>query len=706
MMVFPVQSLGYWMADLVNHLWQSTVFTAVVWLLTLMLRRNQARTRYLLWLLASTKFLVPFSILIVAGEWLQTRMFVPAQTAFSTVIEDIAGPFPASVGVAKASSAVLRIASPIVSAPVASKHHEDWLALLLLGVWGCGLIFLLVRWGRSWWQLCAVVRTASPMMQVGGVLVLSTSTRVEPGVFGILRPVLLLPEGITDRLSMPQLNAIFAHELCHVRRRDNLTAALHMVVESLFWFHPAVWWIRVGLVEERERACDESVLESSREALAYAEGILNVCKFYVEAPLTCVSGVTGSDLKKRIVRIMANQATRELDLRRKLLLGLAAVLALAAPVVFGLIHVSEVYAQTAAEKTGIDDTWQGTLHAPQKDLRTVLKITKTDAGALKATMYSIDQGGQPLSATTATFEGSVLKYSIEMLDLTYEGKMSSDGKSITGSVTQGSKPLPLVFERTTAETAWAIPEPAPKLPPMAADANPSFEVATIKPSKPDQPGKMFGVRAARFKTINTTLSDLISFAYDVQAKQVIGGPDWMATEKFDIDAQPDTPGSPNRVQLRTMVQKLLADRFQLKFHRDKKELSAYVLTVAKSGSKLKKSDGDPNGLPALFFRGLGVLTVQNATMADFSQLMQSAVLDRPVVDQTGLAGKWNFLLKWTPDESQFGGMGIKVPPPSDAADAPPPLFTAIQEQIGLKLDAGKASVEVLVLDHVEKPSEN
>ena len=155
-----------------------------------------------------------------------------------------------------------------------------------------------------------------------------------------------------------------------------------------------------------------------------------------------------------------------------------------------------------------------------------------------------------------------------------------------------------------------------------------------------------------------------------------------------------------------MLQKLLADRFQLKFHRDKKDLSAYVLTVAKSGPKLKKSEGDPNGLPGLFFRGLGVLTVQNATMPDFTHLMQSAVMDRPVVDQTALAGRWDFVLKWTPDESQFSGMGMKVPPPSEAADAPPPLFTAIQEQIGLKLDAGKVPVEVLVLDRVEKPSEN
>jgi uncharacterized protein (TIGR03435 family) len=180
----------------------------------------------------------------------------------------------------------------------------------------------------------------------------------------------------------------------------------------------------------------------------------------------------------------------------------------------------------------------------------------------------------------------------------------------------------------------------------------------------------------------------------------------MDKEKWDIEAQPDVPGQPNDKQLKTMVKKLLAERFQLNFHEDKKELSAYVLTVAKSGNKMTAASTDPNQLPGLFFRGLGILTVQNATMQDFAGLMQSAVLDKPVVDQTGLVGKWNFLLKWTPDESQFGGMGIKVPPPSDAPDAPPPLFTAIQEQIGLKLDAGKADVKVMVIDKAEKPSAN
>ena len=401
-------------------------------------------------------------------------------------------------------------------------------------------------------------------------------------------------------------------------------------------------------------------------------------------------------------------------IRRRVLLGLACFAMGLIPVVSGALYAGQVNAQAPAAIPDHDivGTWQGTLHVPASanrpgiDLRIVNKITKGDDGKLKVTDYSIDQGGQGMTASSASFQDNVFKYAIEAIDGSYEGKISADGKSIAGNWTQGPNPLPLLLERATPETEWTIPPPPVSLPPMAAEASPSFEVATIKPSKPDEPGKMFGVRGAHFKTINTTLTDLITFAYGVQQKQVVGAPSWMDTDKWDIEAQPDVAGAPNKQQVATMVQKLLADRFKLTFHKDTKELSAYVLTEAKGGQKMKKGSDDPNQLPGLFFRGLGVLTVQNATMQDFAGLMQSAVLDRPVVDQTSLPGKWNFLLKWTPDESQFGSMGVKVPPPTDAPDAPPPLFTAIQEQIGLKLDAGKAQVPVLVIEKAEKPSDN
>ena len=336
----------------------------------------------------------------------------------------------------------------------------------------------------------------------------------------------------------------------------------------------------------------------------------------------------------------------------------------------------------------------------------MVKISKADDGGMKALFYSIDQNGQPLPASAVTLQGSNVKIAIPAIAGDYEGKLGADGNSISGTWTQGPGPSPLNLTRATSQTAWTIPDPPIRLKPMAADANPVFEVATIKPSNPDRPGKAYQVRGRQFLTINTTLSDLITFAYGLHARQITGGPGWVESEKYDLDAKPDGEGAPNTVQLKTMLQKLLADRFKLAFHREKKELSVYAIVVGKTGHKLTKSEGDPNGLPALFFQGLEKLPVRNATIADFAGVMQGAVLERPVIDQTGLQGRFDFTLNWTPDEFQFGGMGVRIPPPTDNAAALPDLFTAIQQQLGLKLESTKAPTDVLVIDRVEKPSEN
>jgi uncharacterized protein (TIGR03435 family) len=707
-MIIPGFESTWWTDALVSHLWQSTVFAFAAWLLTLALRRNQAGIRFGVWTAASLKFLLPFSLLISLGAHLpwpgEGRI---QQPSFSSFIEDFAEPLLMSAPAAGAHI-VSNGATPGTST---SAHGEAWWPLLLAAIWICGALFLALRWLARWWQMRRAIRAALPMNLNAEIPVLLTRARVEPGVFGTLRPVLLLPEGVLERLTPSQLEAILAHELCHIRRRDNLTATLHMVTETLFWFHPAVWWIRARLIEERERACDEAVLNSSHAALAYAEGILNVCKYYVEAPLMCVSGVTGSDLKNRITRIMAEQVGLKLSLTRKLLLLTAVVLAVAIPLCFGFVHAAKAQtatpAQTPASKTGIEGTWQGTLHLPNGgSLRIVNKVSRDPGGALKVQDYSIDQGAQPMQATSASLDGGVFKYAIQFIDGEYEGKMSSDGNSITGTWKQGGGTLPLVLERATPATEWAIPEAPPKIPPMAADVQPGVEVATIKPSKPDEQRRLITYRGRELVIVGFTLNDIIKFAYGVQEKQIVNGPDWLGTDRFDINAQPDQPGMPNGDQIKSMLQKLLADRFKFKFHRDKREMSAYVLTVSKAGTKMTKSSDDPKGLPGLFFGPIGTLHVRNATMANFTELMQSAVLDRPVVDQTGLDGKWDFILKWTPDESQFAGLGVKVPPPSDAADAPPPLFTAIQEQLGLKLEAEKTQVPVLMIDHVDHPSPN
>lgn len=367
------------------------------------------------------------------------------------------------------------------------------------------------------------------------------------------------------------------------------------------------------------------------------------------------------------------------------------------------LHAAAV--QAAAAKTNIDDTWQGTLHA-EKDLRTVIKISKGPDGKLKTQLFSIDQGGRSIPVDTTTFQGGQLVLKIDAMDSLYTGTLSPDGTTITGQMKQGDKPLPLIFVRATPETAWAIPEPPKAIPPMAADANPSWDVATIKPAPPDEKGKGFGGQPRHFRTFNTTLNDMIAFAYNVNPKQIVGGPAWMETDKFDIvTGEPDVPGAPTGTQVKLMLQKLMAQRFGLKFHEGKQQMSAYVLTVAKDGIKMTKTDGDEHSGGGFQFTKLGHLIMRNQTMDDICHGFQGAVFDRPVVNHTGLQGRYNGTLTWTPDETQFAVFNVKIVP-DESPDAPPPIFTAIQQQSGLKLDAEKTAVDVMILDHVQKPDEN
>jgi uncharacterized protein (TIGR03435 family) len=371
-------------------------------------------------------------------------------------------------------------------------------------------------------------------------------------------------------------------------------------------------------------------------------------------------------------------------------------------VAFAALSASALFAQS------LTGTWQGTLAVPStppRDLRVVIKIAASDKDALTGMFYSIDQPGGGIGTGAITLQGSGVKFAIPAIAGSYEGKLSADGNSIAGTFTQG-KPLPLTLTRATAETAWAIPDPPAPPKKMRADAHPVFEVATIKPTKPDDPKQAFTVQGRRMVTYGTSVSFLLALAYGVHAKQIVGGPAWLETERYDITAEPGEDGQPSQAQLKSMLQKLLADRFQLAFHNDKREISAYVITVGKTGPKLAASSGDPNGLPGLGFRALGAMIARNSTMADLAGLLQTVVLDRPVVDRTGLTGKYDFTLNWTPEPTQFGGRGGQAQTPSDDAAAPPDLFTAIQQQLGLKLESTKTSVPVLVLDRVEKPSEN
>lgn len=253
--------------------------------------------------------------------------------------------------------------------------------------------------------------------------------------------------------------------------------------------------------------------------------------------------------------------------------------------------------------------------------------------------------------------------------------------------------------------AQSNPATIEKVSPMASDADPSFEVATIKPTNPDHPLNPSPL-GHRIVFPGTTVRFLMAFIYDVHDKQIIGAPDWVAIDKFDFEGVANAPGTPNLQQIQVMFQKLFAERLQLRFHHEKREMSTYLLTVAKGGPLLGLSPTDSTGYHT--FLGIPQRGMQghNLSMTDFASRLQSGILDRPVVDQTNLKGTYDFLLKWTPDESQFNQVGARMPTPSDAADAPPNLFTAISEQLGLKLIPAKASVDVLVINHIARPSEN
>ncbi|MGH8302949.1 MAG: M56 family metallopeptidase, partial [Steroidobacteraceae bacterium] len=175
------------------------------------------------------------------------------------------------------------------------------------------------------------------------------SARIEPGLVGVRRPVLLLPEGLAAHLSAQEIGSLVAHEVCHLRRRDNLTAAIHMLVEAAFWFYPLTWWLGTRLVAERERACDESVLASGHDPEVYAEGILKVCRFFVQAPLASTAGVSGADLKKRIEVIMSRPAVRRMSAATRVALVLAGIAGAAAPVVYGLVSAPAIGAAAAAQ---------------------------------------------------------------------------------------------------------------------------------------------------------------------------------------------------------------------------------------------------------------------------------------------------------------------------------------------------------------------
>ena len=359
----------------------------------------------------------------------------------------------------------------------------------------------------------------------------------------------------------------------------------------------------------------------------------------------------------------------------------------------------------------VEGIWQGTLTLPNQnaEVRLVFKIDK-NGSAYRGTFYNLGNGRQ-FNLGAITLQGNAVKIVIPGNGMTYDGKIEADGNSITGALTQGTNPLPLPLKRTTPETTWELPSPPAALKALPEGTKVEFEVAAIKLSPEGQtPGAGgFNVTATQLLSRNTSLADITTFAFEIHWTQIAGLPGWAKTERYDITAGLPQGGEPSDVQVRTMLKNLLQSRFGLSFHTEKRELSVYAIRIGKNGPagiKMVKNTTDGERIGS---QGLGRVSFNGVTMTGFAGQLQFRVLDRPVIDQTGLTDRYDFTLNWRPDEFQFPFLTAvqrEYWASAARADGLPDLFAAFQEQLGLRLDATKAPVDVLVIDRVSRPSEN
>jgi uncharacterized protein (TIGR03435 family) len=492
----------------------------------------------------------------------------------------------------------------------------------MVAVWFVGFVLLSTIWLRRFVRVSMLRKRGIPI-QIDGcpIPAISLLESIEPGVFGIHRPVLFLPAGILDRLTRPQLAAVIEHELSHVRRKDNLTSAIHMCVQSIFWFHPLVWWLGYRLIDERERACDEAVLAFGGPPRDYAEGILNVCKLYAASPVSCVAGVSGSNLKKRIERIMTCSAVLRLSIAGKAAIAIVTALTLITPITIGMLSAPGVVAQTRNAAI------------PGFEVASI-KPCRVEYGRLRG-------GGD-----------------------------SSPGRMSTGcDLLVDDNNLGLI-QRAYVRFSWGHTNPLGVLP-------------------------------------------------------VKGGPKWIHSDMYRIDAT--ASGHPSaEMMMGPMLQALLEDRFKLKIRRETKEGPVYALTLAGGSPRLKPSvEGACVQMPLTFpvpkppsgqrfCRDLISLLnpsveAEGSTVSEFSKLL-NLVLDRPVIDKTGLNGTFDIRLEFARDAATPGlrtpGALLNAPAQPSADPGKPTIFTAIREQLGLKLTPATGPVERLVIDHIERPSKN
>jgi uncharacterized protein (TIGR03435 family) len=371
----------------------------------------------------------------------------------------------------------------------------------------------------------------------------------------------------------------------------------------------------------------------------------------------------------------------------------------------------KVDATSAADIAG---DWQVAFTGAADATRVVFRISQAPAG-WRAMVYWVDQANYPASVPTVTFRGDEVSFTAtaNKLNGSFAGTMAADHNLITGKWTQGGgangvATQSITMVRAMKGTAWEIPSPLgsdAKI--IAANLDPTFEVNTVKPHDPDVPGGGWRWIGARRFEATMSVGVLLGDIYGLQQAQIIGAPDWAFKDRYDYVGVPDLPGWPTLEQRYSMERKMIQDRFKLKVHMETREMSAMLLTTAKGGAKMAPSVMVDPGVtfsmhPATGGGGM-MLTAQNSSMGDFKRTLQS-FLDRPVVDKTALTGQFDFDLTFMPDDTVFGGR-MHLPPVDSGAIAPD-IYKAMQEQLGLKLSPFKGKVEVLVIDHIERPSSN
>jgi bla regulator protein blaR1 len=628
---------------LVAHPWQSTLFAGAAWLLTLALQKNRAQVRYWVWFSASIKFLIPFSLLVGLGTLVPRRVVAP----------------PAPEWVAAAA----QIGRPLTTLPAvagrvnitADADGRNYFAAAALVLWAFGFAAVAVCWLLRWRRIHALRRSATlvsiPTSLELDVPVMSAPGLVEPGIFGIFQPVLLLPEGIGEHVDHAQLDAILAHELCHVRRHDNLTAAIHIAVQAIFWFHPLAWWLGARLVDEREHACDEEVLRLGSKPQVYAEAILNVCRLYVESPLVCLSGVTGSNLKKRIEAIMKNRIVLGLNFTRKAALALAGIAAVAVPIVVGITNARPVRAQSS----------------PRKLMR---RLRRLDAPAQVAIAQAAPVQPNPPQANGAIRPSSQRPLTFDVA--------SVKPASVPDGVTLGGDGM------RTARKGSGVQIPR----------------NTGGPGT-DDPGRI------HYPLI--TLKELLGRAWGSYFE--IESPGWLDTQVVAVEATmpPDT----TKEQFKEMLRNLITDRFELQYHTGTKEAGGYTLSPSKNGPKMKESVTTlaPTQQDEHLRTGVSITAMSGslcrvvglqATMNQLVDLLPFLLRDADpsaapakVTDATGLTAKYDFTLEFSPRPTPVGRA-------LEGAEALPDIFSAMQSQLGLKLERTKVAVEVMIIDHMER----